>query len=107
MASAFKVMGLDLGTTKVSAIVAEIDRSGTPIILGVGTQRCEGIRKGVIVDIEKTVSAIEGAVQAAEMMSEFCPKSAFVSVSGDHVRGINSTGVVAVAESVLNDRDAG
>ena len=97
MASAFKVMGLDLGTTKVSAVVAEIDRSGKPIVVGVGTQRCEGIRKGVIVDIEKTVSAIEGAVQAAEMMSEFCPKSAFVSISGDHVRGINSTGVVAVA----------
>jgi cell division protein FtsA len=97
VASALKVMGLDLGTTKVSALIAEIDRNGRPIIIGVGTERCEGIRKGVIVDIEKTVSAIEGAVQAAEIMSEFCPKSAFVSISGDHIRGINSTGVVAVA----------
>jgi cell division protein FtsA len=97
VASALKVMGLDLGTTKVSAVVAEIDGNGRPIILGVGTERCEGIRKGVIVDIEKTVSAIEGAVRTAEMMSEFCPKSVFVSISGDHVRGINSTGVVAVA----------
>jgi cell division protein FtsA len=97
VASAFKIMGLDLGTTKVSAVVAEIDRSGTPVIVGVGTQRCEGIRKGVVVDIEKTVTAIEGAVQAAEMMADFCPKSAFVSISGDHVKGINSTGVVAVA----------
>ncbi len=107
MASAFKVMGLDLGTTKVSAVVAEIDRSGKPIVVGVGTQRCEGIRKGVIVDIEKTVSAIEGAVQAAEMMSDFCPKSAFVSISGDHVRGINSTGVVAVArpDKEISDHD--
>jgi cell division protein FtsA len=107
VASAFKVMGLDLGTTKVSAVVAEIDRSGKPIIVGVGTQRCEGIRKGVIVDIEKTVSAVEGAVQAAEMMSEFCPKSAFVSISGDHVRGINSTGVVAVArpDKEISDHD--
>jgi cell division protein FtsA len=107
VASALKVMGLDLGTTKVSAVVAEIDRSGTPIVVGVGTQRCEGIRKGVIVDIEKTVSAIEGAVQAAEMMSEFCPKSAFVSISGDHVRGINSTGVVAVArpDKEISDHD--
>jgi cell division protein FtsA len=90
-------MGLDLGTTKVSAIVAEIDKSGRPVITGVGTDKCEGIRKGVIVDIEKTVSAVEGAVQAAELMSEYSPRSSFVSISGDHIRGINSTGVVAVA----------
>lgn len=90
-------MGIDLGTTKVSAIIAEIDKGGKPIVTGVGTEKCEGIRKGVIVDIEKTVSAIEGAVQAAELMSEHSPKSAFVSISGDHIRGINSTGVVAVS----------
>jgi cell division protein FtsA len=102
-----KVMGLDLGTTKVSAVVAEIDRNGRPVIVGVGTEKCEGIRKGVIVDIEKTVSAIEGAVQAAEIMSEFCPRSAFVSVSGDHIKGINSTGVVAVArpDKEISDHD--
>ncbi|MGD8628783.1 MAG: cell division protein FtsA, partial [bacterium] len=97
MPSPVRVMGVDLGTTKVSAIIAEIDKSGKPIVTGVGTERCEGIRKGVIVDIEKTVSSIEGAVQAAELMSEHSPKSAFVSISGDHIKGINSTGVVAVS----------
>jgi cell division protein FtsA len=109
VASALKVMGLDLGTTKVSAVAAELDGNGKPVIIGVGTEKCEGIRKGVIVDIEKTVSAIEGAVQAAEIMSEFCPKSAFVSISGDHIRGINSTGVVAVArpDKEISEHDVG
>jgi cell division protein FtsA len=90
-------MGLDLGTTKVSAIIAEIDRSGRPAVIGVGTRKCEGVRKGVIVDIEKTVSAVEGAVQEAELMTEYSARAAYVSISGDHIRGMNSTGVVAVS----------
>jgi cell division protein FtsA len=90
-------MGLDLGTTKVSAVIAEIDRNGRPAVIGVGTKRCEGVRKGVIVDIEKTILAIEGAVQEAEIMTKHSVRAAFVSVSGDHVRGMNSTGVVAVS----------
>ncbi len=107
MPSPVRVMGVDLGTTKVSAIIAEIDKSGKPIVTGVGTEKCEGIRKGVIVDIEKTVSSIEGAVQAAELMSEHSPKSAFVSISGDHIKGINSTGVVAVSrpDKEISDSD--
>jgi cell division protein FtsA len=102
-----RVMGLDLGTTKVSAIIAEIDKSGKPVVIGVGTEKCEGVRKGVIIDIEKTVGAIEGAVRAAEMMSEYSPKSAYVSVSGDHIKGLNSTGVVAVArpDKEISDHD--
>ncbi len=51
MPSPVRVMGVDLGTTKVSAIIAEVDKSGKPIVTGVGTERCEGIRKGVIVDV--------------------------------------------------------
>ncbi|MFH1312869.1 MAG: cell division protein FtsA [Candidatus Eisenbacteria bacterium] len=97
MALPARVMGLDLGTTKVSALVAEIDKSGRPSIIGVGTKKCEGIRRGVIVDIEKTISAIEGAIQEAEIMTEHTTRGAFVSISGDHVRGMNSTGVVAVS----------
>jgi cell division protein FtsA len=90
-------MGLDLGTTKVSAVIAEIDRSGRPAVIGVGNKKCEGIRKGVIVDIEKTVSAIEGAIQEAEIMTEHSARAAYVSISGDHIKGMNSTGVVAVS----------
>jgi cell division protein FtsA len=92
-----RVMGLDLGTTKVSAIIAEIDKSGRPSVIGVGTKKCEGVRKGVIVDIEKTISAIERAVQEAEIMTEHTARAAYVSISGDHIKGMNSTGVVAVS----------
>lgn len=107
MALPARVMGLDLGTTKVSAIIAEIDKSGRPSVIGVGTKKCEGVRKGVIVDIEKTVSAIEGAVQEAEIMTEYTARAAYVSISGDHIKGMNSTGVVAVSrpDKEITDRD--
>jgi cell division protein FtsA len=90
-------MGLDLGTTKVCAVIAEIDKGGRPTVIGVGSARCEGIKRGVVVDIAKTVSAIEGAVQEAEIMTDYAARSAYVSISGDHIRGLNSTGVVAVS----------
>jgi cell division protein FtsA len=98
LAVAHRIMGLDLGTTKVTAVMAEVDPSGPASIVGVGTKKCEGLRKGVIVDIEQTVRAIEGAVTEAEIMAGYSAGSAFVSVSGDHIRGMNSTGVVAVSK---------
>jgi cell division protein FtsA len=91
-------MGLDLGTTKVTAVIAEVDPDGLTSISGVGTKKCEGLRKGVIVDIDKTVRAIEGAVTEAEIMAGHSVGSAFVGISGDHVKGMNSTGVVAVSK---------
>lgn len=96
MSSPTRVMGLDLGTTKVGAVIADIDKSGKPTIVGVGTSKCEGLRRGVIVDIEKTVAAIESAVQEAEMMTDRGPEFVYASISGDHIRGMNSTGVVAI-----------
>ncbi|MFH1220071.1 MAG: cell division protein FtsA [Candidatus Eisenbacteria bacterium] len=107
MAQPVRIMGLDLGTTKVSAIMAEIDGGGKPTVIGVGTKKCEGVRKGVIVDIDKTVAAIEQAVAEAEIMAGCSVHAAFTSISGDHIKGMNSTGVVAVSrpekEITLND----
>jgi cell division protein FtsA len=93
-----RIMGLDLGTTKVTAVIAEVDPNGLTSISGVGTGKCEGLRKGVIVDIDKTVRAIEGAVTDAEVMAGYSLGSAYVSISGDHIKGMNSTGVVAVSK---------
>lgn len=98
MAVPHRIMGLDLGTTKVTAVIAEVDPDGLTSISGVGTKKCEGIRKGVIVDIDKTVRAIEGAVTEADIMAGYSVGSAFVGISGDHVKGMNSTGVVAVSK---------
>ncbi|MGD9401435.1 MAG: cell division protein FtsA [bacterium] len=98
MAVPHRIMGLDLGTTKVTAVIAEVDPDGLASISGVGTKKCEGLRKGVIVDIDKTVRAVEGAVTEAEIMAGYSLNSAYVSISGDHVKGMNSTGVVAVSK---------
>lgn len=98
MAVPHRIMGLDLGTTKVTAVIAEVDPDGITSISGVGTKKCEGLRKGVIVDIDKTVRAIEGAVTEAEIMAGYSLGSAYVSISGDHIKGMNSTGVVAVSK---------
>jgi cell division protein FtsA len=107
LAQPVKVMGLDLGTTKVAVIIAELDGGGKPNVIGVGTKKCDGVRKGVIVDIDKTVAAIEQAVAEAEIMAGCSVHSAYVSISGDHIKGMNSTGVVAVSkpekEITLND----
>jgi len=97
LAQPMKILGLDLGTTKVAAIIAEVDGAGKPNVIGVGHKNCEGIRKGVIVDIDKTVAAVEQAVAEAEIMAGCSVRSAYVSISGDHIRGMNSTGVVAVS----------
>ncbi|MGD9142101.1 MAG: cell division protein FtsA, partial [bacterium] len=83
MAVPHRIMGLDLGTTKVTAVIAEVDPDGLASISGVGTKKCEGLRKGVIVDIDKTVRAVEGAVTEAEIMAGYSLNSAYVSISGD------------------------
>jgi len=107
LAAAQHMMGLDLGTTKVTAVIAEAGPDGLASITGVGTKECEGLRKGVIVDIDKTVRAIEGAVREAEIMAGYSLGSAYVGISGDHIKGMDSTGVVAVSkpEKEITDDD--
>ncbi len=90
-------MGIDLGTTKVSAVIAELSQKQDPSVTGVGTTRCEALRKGVVTDIDQAASAVESAVAEAEMMAGYSVSTAFVSISGDHIKGVDSTGVVAVS----------
>ncbi|MDQ7829693.1 MAG: cell division protein FtsA [Armatimonadota bacterium] len=91
------VVGLDIGTTKVCAVAGEVDDDGEVHIVGVGTSPSSGLRKGVVVDLEATVRAIEEAVERAERMAGQRVPSAFVSVSGEHITSTRSRGVVAVA----------
>ena len=91
------IVGLDLGTTKIACIIAEVDRDELKIV-GVGTcNSTEGLRRGVVVNLEKTAKAIEKAVSDAEQMAGIKVDSVYAGIAGDHIRSINSRGVIAVA----------
>jgi cell division protein FtsA len=93
-----KTVGLDLGTSRVAVVIAESDEPGAPVtILGVGEVPSDGLRKGVVVNLEKTISSIQAAAVAAERMAGQRIESVVVSLGGAHTWSQNSTGVVAVA----------
>jgi cell division protein FtsA len=91
------VVGLDIGTTKVCAIVAEIGAEGALEIVGYGNSPSRGLRKGVVVNIEATVDSVRRAVEDAEMMAGVEVRQAFVGIAGGHIKGVNSRGVIAIS----------
>ncbi|MDR7399249.1 MAG: cell division protein FtsA [Armatimonadota bacterium] len=93
------LVGLDIGTTKVCALVGEVDEDGEVHVAGVGTVPCSGLRRGVVTDLEATTRAVTEAVERAERMSGQPIRSAYLSVSGEHIASQNSRGVVAVSRS--------
>jgi cell division protein FtsA len=101
------VVGLDIGTTKIAALVAELNQNDNFKIVGFGTHPSEGLRKGVVVNLEKTVSSIMGAVQDAELMVGQKIESVYAGIAGDHIKGISSRGVIAVkgSESEISAAD--
>ena len=106
MARRGSVAGLDIGTTKVCAIVGEVDEDGEVHIVGAGTAPSAGIRRGVVVDLDSTAGAIEQAVERAERMAGVKVASAYVAVSGEHIASADSRGVVAVARGDHEIADA-
>jgi cell division protein FtsA len=99
MADERKIVGLDIGTTKIAAIIAEVDESEQLRIIGIGTSPSEGLKKGVVINLEKTVESIASAVEDAEMMAGQKVDSVYAGIAGDHIRSINSRGVLAVSRS--------
>ena len=95
---------LDIGTSKVCALVAEAADDGLALI-GYGTAPCTGLRKGVVVNIEATVEAIKAAIQEAEKSSGAKPGLVIAGVAGAHIRGLNSHGIVAVRGGEVSARD--
>src|ERR1700746_3254817 len=88
------IVGLDIGTYKISAIVAEIGESGVEIV-GIGTAPSRGLRKGVVVNIDATVESIRKAVEEAELMAGCEIHTVYTGIPRAHVKGFNSHGVVA------------
>jgi len=92
--------GLDIGTTKTAAIIAELDPGDEiPRLVGLGMVPSEGIRRGVVVDLEKTVRSISKAISDAELMAGVNVEHVIAGMAGDHIRSINSHGVIAVSRS--------
>lgn len=91
------IVGLDIGTTKICAIIAELTDGGGLEIIGVGTSPSKGLRKGVVINIDVTVDSIKRALEEAELMAGVDVYSAFVGIAGGHIKGINSRGVIAVS----------
>ena len=99
------LVGLDLGTTKVCAIVGEVKDSGQVDIIGIGISPSHGLKKGVVVNIDSTVESIKKAVQEAELMAGVEINSVFVGISGGHIKGINSRGVAAIKNREVGAAD--
>jgi cell division protein FtsA len=90
------VVGLDVGTTKICAIIGEVNADGMVDIIGVGSAPSRGLRRGVVVNIDHTVSAIRKAVEDAELMAGCRIETVYAGISGGHIKGINSHGVIAI-----------
>jgi cell division protein FtsA len=99
------IVALDIGTAKVVCLVAELRPDGTLEVLGLGSHESKGLKKGVVVNIEATVTAIQRALEEAELMADCKITSAFVGIAGSHIRSFNSTGMVAIKEREVTALD--
>jgi cell division protein FtsA len=99
------VVGLDIGTTKIYVVIAELSNDDIKI-LGVGKQSSlGGLKKGIITNVESTVTSIKNAIQEAELMSGYQIKSAYLGIAGSHIKGINSNGLITVKNKEITQED--
>lgn len=99
------VVGLDIGTTKICCAIAEVDEESALNIIGLGTNKSRGLRKGVVVNIDSTVESIKAAVEEAELMAGVEVDSAYVGIAGGHIKGFNSHGIIAVKNREVSHQD--
>jgi len=99
------LVGLDIGTSKVVAIVGEIKSDGALEIIGIGSHPSRGLKKGVVVNIESTVQSIQRAVEEAELMAGCEIHSVYAGIAGSHVRSLNSHGIVAIKDKEVVQGD--
>ena len=99
------IVGLDIGTSKVVAIVGEVAADGTLKIVGLGSHASRGLKKGVVVNIESTVQSIQRAVEEAELMAGCQIHSVYAGIAGSHIRSLNSHGIVAIRDREVYAHD--
>jgi len=100
-----RIVGLDIGTSKVAAIVGELTADGDIEIIGIGSHRSRGLKKGVVVNIESTVQSIQRAVEEAELMAGCHIDEVYAGIAGSHVRSLNSHGIVAIRDREVFPQD--
>ena len=99
------IVGLDIGTSKVVAIVGEVKEDGVLNIVGIGSHRSRGLKKGTVVNIESTVESIQRAVEEAELMAGCRIHSVYAGIAGNHIRSMNSHGIVAIRDREVTRAD--
>jgi cell division protein FtsA len=99
------LVALDIGTSKVACLVAEVRPDSKLSILGMGSHESKGLKKGVVVNIEATVAAIQRALEEAELMADCKISSGFVGIAGSHIKSFNSTGMVAIKDREVRALD--
>lgn len=99
------IVGLDIGTSKVVAIVGAITPEGQLEIVGIGSHRSSGLKKGVVVNIESTVLSIQRAIEEAELMAGCQIHSVYAGIAGSHIRSLNSHGIVAIRDREVFSQD--
>lgn len=99
------IVGLDIGTSKVVAIVGEIGSDGSIEVIGLGSHPSRGLKKGVVVNIESTVQSIQRAVEEAELMAGCQIDAVYAGIAGSHIRSLNSHGIVAIRDKEVMQSD--
>ena len=99
------IVGLDIGTSKIVTIVSEIKNDGEIQILGIGQHISRGLKKGVVVNIESTMQAIQRSLEEAELMADCKIKDVYTGIAGSHIRSINSTGMVKIRDLEVDNSD--
>ncbi len=99
------IVGLDIGTSKVVAIVGAITPEGELEVVGIGSHRSSGLKKGVVVNIESTVQSIQRAIEEAELMAGCQIHSVYAGIAGSHIRSLNSHGIVAIKDREVYPQD--
>ena len=99
------VVGLDIGTAKVMVVVAEVLGNGELKLAGLGVAPSNGLKRGVVVNIDATVQSIQQALKEAELMADLNIQRVYTGITGSHIRGINSSGMVAVKDKEVSAAD--
>lgn len=99
------IVGIDIGTSKVVTLVGELSADGQLTVIGFGSHRSQGLKRGVVVNIESTVQSIQRSVEDAELMAGCEIYSAFTGIAGSHIRSINSHGIVAIRDNEVSHSD--
>ena len=99
------IVGLDIGTSKVVAVVAELQPDGRFDVIGMGQHESKGLKKGVVVNIESTVNSIQRALEEAELMADCKIRDVYTGIAGSHIKSFNSSGMVAIKDKEVTSTD--